>query len=88
MRVRLSAISPLQRSFARTNNARNAFVARTLSIAFSVVQRLKLHPLDRTETGYKPVGLADRLNRNGLAIQKPKSLVATQANPRRLLSYC
>ncbi len=34
-----------------------------------VVQRLKLHLLDRTETGYKPVSLADRLNRNGLTIQ-------------------
>jgi len=34
-----------------------------------VVERLKLHPFDRVESGDEPVGLADRRNHDGLAIQ-------------------
>jgi hypothetical protein len=33
------------------------------------VERLKLHPFDRIQTGDKPVGLTHRRNRNGLAVQ-------------------
>ncbi len=66
-------------TFARTNSARSALVACTVSIASSAApsscatasscSAAKFHPLDRGEIGDELVGLADGADGNDLAVQ-------------------
>ena len=62
----------------RARTGRSRFVACTVSMALSAaassaagiaVQRLKLYPFNRVETGDERVSLADGFDRNGLAVQ-------------------
>src|SRR4029077_17153004 len=70
-----------------TPRARHAGVRNVIALpGLSERRATRLLGVDRSGLRYRPRRPDDAADRNGLAIQKPKSLVATQAKPRLCLA--